>query len=529
MTDSDQPKANASSSGAETADGGDAGGEKRRRRRRRRGGGGGAEASGASAAGASDRAQPSTPPAARPERQPRPDRGDRPSPSASSAAPRPRSERSARGERGDRRDRSLQANMPAVAAAVGLAGDVAPIFDDMGMSISPPTESWGIDDEPLTDVALAADLPPDDGNYLVGKVGAVGDVPVRHTARVTFASAGRTMACEAPATAAVAALPLGSQVTVQFERGPRVGILRTDGVRTMQREKPQGTIAGAATPADLAHEQRRLAQMAELLTAAKDIAKQLRLAGKVYRIEGQPGQKLTVYYTCDDRLDMREFAHRYGAKTGARIELRQLGVRDEAKAVGGIGSCGLPLCCTTWLPDFVPVSIKMAKDQGLVLTSNKVSGQCGRLKCCLVYEQAGYTEMRKGLPRLGKRVLTSVGEGRVVEVDVLRQRIRVAYGPGDSQVHPASEVTAKFPSQQGGAGDRSRSQGAPRGDAPANARTRAPSQELASLAHLGELNDTESDDDVDDEPDDDIAATALPADARDDLDADDASHEPEQE
>jgi cell fate regulator YaaT (PSP1 superfamily) len=88
----------------------------------------------------------------------------------------------------------------------------------------------------------------------------------------------------------------------------------------------------------------------------------------------------------------------------------------------------------------------MAKDQGLVLSPTKVSGQCGRLKCCLVYEQAGYAELRKGLPKLGKRVISQRGEGRVVEVDVLRQRIRVSYGHGDTEVLPAAEVKPMFPS-----------------------------------------------------------------------------------
>jgi cell fate regulator YaaT (PSP1 superfamily) len=165
----------------------------------------------------------------------------------------------------------------------------------------------------------------------------------------------------------------------------------------------------------------------------------------VFRIE-KTGGKMNVYYTSDERLDLRDFVRDVGQATGLRLELRQLGVRDEAKVVGGIGSCGLTLCCTTWLPDFVPVSIKMAKDQGLVLSPTKVSGQCGRLKCCLVYEQAGYAEMRKGLPKLGKRVISQRGEGRVVEVDVLRQRIRVSYGHGDTEVLPASEVKPMFPS-----------------------------------------------------------------------------------
>jgi cell fate regulator YaaT (PSP1 superfamily) len=151
-----------------------------------------------------------------------------------------------------------------------------------------------------------------------------------------------------------------------------------------------------------------------------------------------------VYFTSDERIELRDLLRVLGQALGLRVELRQLGARDEAKMVGGIGSCGRELCCTTWLPDFVPVSIKMAKDQGLVLSPTKVAGQCGRLKCCLVYEQAAYAEMRKGLPKLGKRVITADGEGRVVEVDVLRRRVRVAYGPGDSQVLAADQVRPMF-------------------------------------------------------------------------------------
>jgi cell fate regulator YaaT (PSP1 superfamily) len=201
---------------------------------------------------------------------------------------------------------------------------------------------------------------------------------------------------------------------------------------------------------DLRGEREGDSDRGKALRIAKDKAAALRLPMKVFRVElsgplGRGG-KVNVYYTSDDRLDLRDFIRDVGNALSARIELRQLGVRDEAKAVGGIGSCGLTLCCTTWLPDFVPVSIKMAKDQGLVLSPTKVSGQCGRLKCCLVYEQAAYAELRKGLPKLGKRVFAPRGEGRVVEVDVLRQRIRVSYGPGDTEVLPATDVKPMFPS-----------------------------------------------------------------------------------
>src|SRR5262249_29681832 len=205
-----------------------------------------------------------------------------------------------------------------------------------------------------------------------------------------------------------------------------------------------------ASEQDLRGERAGDADRAHALRLAKDKAAALRLPLKVFRVElfGQLGRgaKLNVYYTSDERLDLRDFIRELSAAIGGRIELRQLGVRDEAKAVGGIGSCGLTLCCTTWLPDFVPVSIKMAKDQGLVLSPTKVSGQCGRLKCCLVYEQAGYAELRKGLPKLGKRVIGARGEARVVEVDVLRQRVRISYAPGDTEVVAASEVRPMFPS-----------------------------------------------------------------------------------
>ncbi len=123
-----------------------------------------------------------------------------------------------------------------------------------------------------------------------------------------------------------------------------------------------------------------------------------------------------------------------------RVELRQVGVRDEAKMVGGIGSCGLELCCSTFLPRFAPVSIKMAKHQNLVLNPAKVSGQCGRLKCCLVYEEANYVEAAKLLPKVGKRVSTPEGEGRVADLDVLHGRVRVYFQDGPPQVFTAEQV-----------------------------------------------------------------------------------------
>jgi cell fate regulator YaaT (PSP1 superfamily) len=268
---------------------------------------------------------------------------------------------------------------------------------------------------------------------------------------VRFVAAGRVQWLEAGDVDYM----VGERVVVDADRGTRLAWIATVPERRAVRDRGMRRVIRRADDRDL-RDSDDAGRTQGALRAAKDIAAALRLPLKVFRVE-LAGGKAFIYYTSDERVDVRDFVRDLAAHAtlrGARIELRQLGARDEAKVVGGIGSCGLTLCCTTWLPEFVPVSIKMAKDQGLVLAPSKVSGQCGRLKCCLVYEQAGYAELRKGLPKLGKRVITARGEGRVVEVDVLRQRLRVSYAPGEQEVLPASEVKPMFPS--GGQGqDRS--------------------------------------------------------------------------
>jgi cell fate regulator YaaT (PSP1 superfamily) len=267
---------------------------------------------------------------------------------------------------------------------------------------------------------------------------------------VRFVAGGRVQWCDAGDVD----YARGDRILVDAERGSRLAWVAVPPVRRAIRDRGMRRVIRRASDHDLRGERDGDADRAHALRIAKDKAAALRLPIKVFRVEvaesrggGGRGGRINVYFTTDERLDLRDFLRDVSnALGGGRVELRQLGVRDEAKAVGGIGSCGLTLCCTTWLPDFVPVSIKMAKDQGLVLSPTKVSGQCGRLKCCLVYEQAAYAELRKGLPKLGKRVIGARGEGRVVEVDVLRQRIRVSYGPGDTEVVAAGEVRPLFPS-----------------------------------------------------------------------------------
>ncbi len=311
---------------------------------------------------------------------------------------------------------------------------------------------WGVDDDsPVKPVVWSPQFASDDTSDspstaalaprqadLSGAIANVTAVRFSPNGRITWFDAGTLE------------LAVGEHIIVDSERGPRSAIVAVAPQRRVVRDRNIRRVMGVATDADRNRDAANAEAAVGALRIAKDRAAALKLPLKVFRAEyagaADRGGKLFVYFTTDERVDVREFLRQISAATNARVELRQLGVRDEAKAVGGIGSCGLTLCCSTWLPDFVPVSIKMAKDQGLVLNPSKVSGQCGRLKCCLVYEQAGYAEMRKGLPKLGKRVISPRGEGRVVEVDVLRQRIRVSYGPGESEMLPAADIKPLFPS-----------------------------------------------------------------------------------
>ena len=137
------------------------------------------------------------------------------------------------------------------------------------------------------------------------------------------------------------------------------------------------------------------------------------------------GSKILFYFTADDRVDFRELVKNLASIFHTRIELRQIGVRDKAKMVGGLGICGRPFCCASFLEDFQPVSIKMAKTQNLSLNPTKISGTCGRLMCCLKYEQEAYEDLIRNSPKADSFVDTPDGRGTVVEVDLLRQRVKV--------------------------------------------------------------------------------------------------------
>jgi len=153
------------------------------------------------------------------------------------------------------------------------------------------------------------------------------------------------------------------------------------------------------------------------------------------------GGKIIVYFTADGRVDFRELVKDLVRRFRTRIEMRQIGVRHEAKMFGGLGSCGRQLCCASFLQTFSPVSIKMAKDQNLSLNPSKISGMCGRLMCCLTYEHGYYEEAGKNVPKIGKRVSTVHGDGKVIRQNLLKRVVTVLLDSGEEMEISTKDVS----------------------------------------------------------------------------------------
>lgn len=151
--------------------------------------------------------------------------------------------------------------------------------------------------------------------------------------------------------------------------------------------------------------------------------------------------KLFIYYTAEERVDFRELIKDLGYLLKCRIQMVQIGVRDEAKMIGGLGICGRPLCCKTFLREFSPVSLDMAKEQELSLNTAKISGACERLMCCLAYEHTFYSEKLRHLPKLNETVKTKDGPAKVTALHCLAEQITVVFPDGNSKIIPVSEIT----------------------------------------------------------------------------------------
>ena len=252
-------------------------------------------------------------------------------------------------------------------------------------------------------------------------------------------------------------LKRGSHVIVETVRGIEYGtvvggIQEVDDSKIQQPLKP---IMRVATPKDDEQDAQNREKEKSAISVAKEKIRKHELDMKLIDVEYTfDRNKIVFYFTADGRVDFRELVKDLAGVFHTRIELRQIGVRDATKMLGGLGSCGRELCCHAYMADFVPVSIKMAKEQNLSLNPGKISGMCGRLMCCLQYESDTYSWLNRKLPRVNDEVTTPYGTvAKVQSVDVLRQRVRVIVDVNDEkEIEEYAVEELKFTKRQGGGG-----------------------------------------------------------------------------
>ncbi|MCR5185732.1 MAG: stage 0 sporulation family protein [Clostridia bacterium] len=229
-------------------------------------------------------------------------------------------------------------------------------------------------------------------------------------------------------------LERGMEVIVDTSMGDELGevVIAEKMVEDDKVTEPLKKVVRVATDKDKKSQKEYKAKEPEALKICDEKIKKHGLPMKLVDVEYKfDGGKLIFYFTADGRIDFRELVKDLAAVFRTRIELRQIGVRDEVKRTGGNGICGRELCCCTFLGNFETVSIKMAKEQNISLNPSKISGNCGRLMCCLKYEQDVYSEKLSRLPKVGAIVKTEDGEGEVVSIETLKESVRVKFQDGD--------------------------------------------------------------------------------------------------
>jgi cell fate regulator YaaT (PSP1 superfamily) len=250
-------------------------------------------------------------------------------------------------------------------------------------------------------------------------------------------------------------LAMSQYVIVEADRGEDLG--RVTAAGAVAERKCSGCSTGCAAPVPTL----RILRAAETTEVGKAVALredeprvrritrekviQYGLKMKVSEAEWQfDRNKLTIYFTAERRVDFRELVRDLARTFRTRIELKQIGVRDEAALLGGVGRCGRELCCSTWLRELKPVSLQLAKDQRLSLNPAQISGCCGRLMCCLTYEHESYVQARKRFPREGKTLVTTKGREKVISVDIWRERVLLKDEDGNRRTVELAELKGEL-------------------------------------------------------------------------------------
>lgn len=241
-------------------------------------------------------------------------------------------------------------------------------------------------------------------------------------------------------------LQVSDRVVVKTARGLELGYVAIAPAQVLDSEvgEPLKSVVRKATDDDFKCAQELEGKSRQALVKCGEFIDKLELPMKLLSAEYDlSSRRLTFFFSAGERVDFRELVKELNSYFKVRVELRQVGTRDEAKLIGGFGRCGRPLCCMTFLSEFNPVSIKMAKEQSLPLNPMKISGICGRLMCCLAYESELYREMKRKLPKEGRRVTTPMGGAKVVGTNPLKETVLVELESGATVEFPLDEVTVE--------------------------------------------------------------------------------------
>jgi cell fate regulator YaaT (PSP1 superfamily) len=231
----------------------------------------------------------------------------------------------------------------------------------------------------------------------------------------------------------------GDQVVCELDKGECIGAVVTEPKETTKEGLRK--VLRKASQEELSAAQGLKEKEVYAFGVCKRKIDEMKLPMKLLRAEYLlGGSKLLFYFFSEDRVDFRELVKELAKEFKVRIEMRQVGVRDEAKIIGGLGNCGNVICCKRFLNTFSIVSIKMMKEQNLLLNPSKISGVCGRLMCCLAYEYGMYVDLKKDFPKVGKRVSTPQGECKVVKTNVLTRTVTVETGEGKEVTFPVDDV-----------------------------------------------------------------------------------------
>ncbi len=247
-------------------------------------------------------------------------------------------------------------------------------------------------------------------------------------------------------------LEVDDRVVVETTRGLEVGLVAISSreVAASDVVKPLKPVVRKAEPDEINHAEQYEEKEREVMAECSQLIAEMKLPMKLLSAEySLDGRHLTFFFSAEERVDFRELVRELAGRFKIRVELRQVGARDEAKLLGGFGRCGRPLCCASFLSEFTPISIRMAKEQNLPLNPMKISGVCGRLLCCLAYENQQYRSMKEKMPREGRHVTTAMGTARVLGTNPLKETVLVELESKVSVELPLSEISLSEEAESG--------------------------------------------------------------------------------